>query len=46
MRLIDSETVAIRQETDLLLVRQLVRQRAAELDFSNLEQTKAVTAAS
>jgi serine/threonine-protein kinase RsbT len=46
MRLIDSETVAIRQETDLLLVRQLVRQRAAELGFSKLEKAKAVTAAS
>jgi Anti-sigma regulatory factor (Ser/Thr protein kinase) len=46
MRLTDSETVAIRQETDLLLVRQLVRQRAAELGFSKLGQTKAVTAAS
>jgi serine/threonine-protein kinase RsbT len=46
MRLIDSETVAIRQETDLLLVRQLVRQRAAELGFRKLGQTKAVTAAS
>lgn len=46
MRLIDSETVAIREETDLLLVRQLVRQRAAELGFSKLEKTKAVTAAS
>jgi serine/threonine-protein kinase RsbT len=42
----DSETVAIRQETDLLLVRQLVRQRAAELGFRKLGQTKAVTAAS
>jgi len=38
--------VAIRQETDLLLVRQLVRQRAAELGFRKLGQTKAVTAAS
>ena len=46
MRLIDSETVAIRQETDLLLVRQLVRQRAAELGFRKLGQSKAVTAAS
>jgi serine/threonine-protein kinase RsbT len=46
MRLIDSETVAIRQETDLLLVRHLVRQRAAELGFRKLGQTKAVTAAS
>ena len=46
MRLIDSETVAIREETDLLLVRQLVRQCAAELGFRKLGQTKAVTAAS
>jgi serine/threonine-protein kinase RsbT len=46
MRLIGSETVAIREETDLLVVRQLVRQRAAELGFRKLGQTKAVTAAS
>ena len=46
MRLIDSETVAIREETDLLLVRQLVRQRTAELGFRKLGQSKAVTAAS
>jgi serine/threonine-protein kinase RsbT len=46
MRLIGSETVAIRQETDLLLVRQIVRQRAADLGFRKLGQTKAVTAAS
>ena len=46
MRLIDSETVASREETDLLLVRQLVRQRAAERGFRKLGQTKAVTAAS
>jgi serine/threonine-protein kinase RsbT len=46
MRLIRSETVAIREETDLLLVRQLVRQNAAELGFSKMGQTRAVTAAS
>lgn len=40
------ETVPIRTEPDLLLVRQLVRQRAAELGFGKLEQTKLVTAAS
>jgi serine/threonine-protein kinase RsbT len=40
------ETVPIREETDLLLVRQLVRERAADLGFSKLEQTKAVTVAS
>jgi serine/threonine-protein kinase RsbT len=46
MRLIRSETLAIREEPDLLLLRQFVRQRAAELGFSNLAQTKAVTAGS
>ncbi len=46
MPLIKSETVAIRDEPDLLLVRQLVRQGAAELGFGKLLQTKAVTAAS
>ena len=46
MSLGSSETVAIREEPDLLLVRQLVRQQAAELGFSKLGQTKAVTAAS
>ena len=46
MRRIKSETVAIREEPDLLLVRQLVRQGAAELGFGKLQQTKAVTAAS
>jgi serine/threonine-protein kinase RsbT len=38
--------VAIREEPDLLLVRQLVRQSAADLGFRNLAQTKAVTVAS
>jgi serine/threonine-protein kinase RsbT len=38
--------VAIREEPDLLLVRQLVRQSAADLGFGNLAQTKAVTVAS
>ena len=46
MRRINSETVAIREEPDLLLVRQVVRQGAAELGFGKLQQTKAVTAAS
>lgn len=41
-----SETVAIREEPDLLLVRQIVRQHATELGFRNLEKTKAVTVAS
>ncbi len=46
MRLLKIETVAIREEPDLLLVRNLVRQGAAELGLSKLQQTKAVTAAS
>jgi len=46
MRLTMSETVPIREEPDLLLVRQIVRQCAQDLGFSKLEQTKAVTAAS
>ena len=46
MRLIRSETVGIREEPDLLLVRQLVRQGAAERGFGKLLQTKAVTVAS
>ena len=36
----------IREETDLLLVRQMVRQWADELGFALLNQTKLVTAAS
>ncbi len=40
------ETLPIREEKDLLLVRQMVREWAAELGFSSLNQTKLVTAAS
>jgi serine/threonine-protein kinase RsbT len=41
-----SETLPIREETDLLLVRQMVRQWAEELGFAILNRTKLVTAAS
>ena len=45
-RLLGSEPVPVREESDLLLVRQLVRARAAELGFGLLSLTKIVTAAS
>ena len=41
-----SETLPIREEKDLLLVRQMVRTWADELGFAILNQTKLVTAAS
>ena len=41
-----SETLPIREEKDLLLIRQMVREWADELGFSSLNQTKLVTAAS
>ena len=41
-----SETLPIREELDLLLVRQRVRQRVEELGFRSLDRTKLVTAAS
>jgi serine/threonine-protein kinase RsbT len=41
-----SETLPVREESDLLLVRKLVRERATELRFSVLDQTKLMTAAS
>ena len=41
-----SETLPVRTEADILLVRQLVRERAAELGFGVLSQTKLLTAAS
>ena len=40
------ETTDIRAETDVVLIRQTVRRRAAELGFSLVDQTKIVTAAS
>ena len=41
-----SETVPVREESDLVLVRQLVKARAIELGFNVFGQTKLVTAAS
>jgi serine/threonine-protein kinase RsbT len=41
-----SETLPVREASDILLVRQLVREYATELGFSVLDQTKIVTAAS
>ena len=41
-----SETLPVREASDILLVRQLVREYATELGFSVLDQTKLVTAAS
>ena len=41
-----SETLAVREESDLLLVRQLVKLRAVELGFNSFGQAKLVTAAS
>jgi serine/threonine-protein kinase RsbT len=40
------ETLPVRCETDMVLVRQAVRKWAAELTFSLVDQTKVVTAAS
>ena len=41
-----SETLPVREPSDILMVRQLVRERATELGFSVLDKTKLVTAAS
>ena len=41
-----SETLPVREPSDILLVRQFVRECAAELGFSVLDQTRLVTAAS
>ena len=41
-----SETLPVREISDLLLIRQLVREWATELGFSVLDQTKLLTAAS
>ena len=41
-----NETLPVRKEADLLLVRQVVRERTAELGFGVLDQAKLVTAAS
>lgn len=42
----DADTLPIRRSEDVVLVRQAVRQRALELGFSLVDQTKLVTAAS
>jgi serine/threonine-protein kinase RsbT len=42
----DADTIPIRRSEDVVLVRQVVRQRAVELGFSLVDQTKLVTAAS
>ena len=41
-----SETLPVRETSDILLIRQLVRECATELGFSVLDQTKLLTAAS
>ena len=41
-----SEILPVREESDILLVRQLVRECATELGFCVFDQTKLVTAAS
>ena len=41
-----SETLPVRAEADMLLVRQFVRERAAELGFGVLDLTKLLTVAS
>jgi serine/threonine-protein kinase RsbT len=46
MAVLKQDTLAIGSETDVVLVRQAVRQWAAELSFSLINQTKIVTAAS
>ena len=46
VRPLGSESLSLRDESDLLLARRLVRERAAELGFGVLDLTKIVTAAS
>jgi serine/threonine-protein kinase RsbT len=46
MPVLKSETLPARSETDVVIVRQIVRKWAAELGFSLVDQTKIVTAAS
>ncbi len=41
-----SETLPVRESSDILLIRQLVRECATELGFSVLDKTKLLTAAS
>ena len=46
MPVLKHDTLPIRSETDVVLVRQAVRKWAAEIGFSLVDQTKIVTAAS
>ena len=46
MRLLRSDTIPAREESDILLIRHLVKERATELGFGLLDQTRIVTAAS
>jgi serine/threonine-protein kinase RsbT len=46
MEALRTETIPIKSEEDIVLVRKIVRERAIELRFNILEQTKVVTAAS
>ncbi len=46
MAVLKHESLPIRSENDIVMVRQMVRKWAAEIGFSLVEQTKIVTAAS
>jgi serine/threonine-protein kinase RsbT len=46
MPLLKHDTLPIQSETDVVLVRQMVRKWVAELGFSLVDQTKIITAAS
>ncbi len=46
MTLVSTESLALVRSEDIVVVRQAVRQRAVELGFSLVDQTKIVTAAS
>jgi serine/threonine-protein kinase RsbT len=46
MAVLKHETLPVRSENDVVLVRQVVRKWTAELTFSLVDQTKIVTAAS
>jgi serine/threonine-protein kinase RsbT len=46
MAVTKSETMPVRTEQDIVLVRQMVRKLAVEIKFSLVDQTKMVTAAS
>src|SRR3954468_25030470 len=46
MVLVSAETLPLERSEQVVIVRQMVRQRAVELGFSLVDQTKIVTAAS